>query len=100
MTGRHCLHPHPTPSTATHLLLLLLLLSLQHLPHEFKLLYHNETIDHPHLSNCNLPSLCAKCRTRDGLQRPVADLMASSRAGSAAAAPTCTTRRTSRSRRR
>ena len=49
----------------------------QHLPHEFKLLYHNETIDHPHLSNCNLPSLCAKCRTRDGLQRPVADLMAS-----------------------
>ena len=65
----------PPPPPPPHLLLLLL--SLQHLPHEFKLLYHNETIDHPHLSNCNLPSLCAKCRTRDGLQRPVADLMAS-----------------------
>ncbi len=76
VTARHCRH-HLLHHRATSPHLLLLLLSLQHLPHEFKLLYHNETIDHPHLSNCNLPSLCAKCRTRDGLQRPVADLMAS-----------------------
>ena len=29
-----------------------------------------QTIEHPFLANCNLPSICAKCRGRDGTKRP------------------------------
>jgi len=49
--------------------------TIESLPFEYKLLWHNETIDHPFLSNCNLPGICGKCRGRDGTKRPVADLM-------------------------
>ena len=49
--------------------------TIEALPYEYKLLWQNETIDHPFLSNCNLPSVCGKCRGRDGTKRPVADLM-------------------------
>ena len=47
----------------------------------YKLLWHNSTIDHPFLSNCNLPSICGKCRGRDGAKRPTADLMANEPCG-------------------
>ena len=44
--------------------------TIESLPFEYKLLWHNETIDHPFLSNCNLPGICGKCRGRDGTTRP------------------------------
>ena len=31
--------------------------TIESLPFEYKLLWHNETIDHPFLSNCNLPGI-------------------------------------------
>ena len=52
--------------------------TIEHLPHEFKLLWqsaHNRTIRPAH-GDCNLPSTCAQCRGRDGAARPGADMMA------------------------
>uniref|UniRef100_A0A7S2JDN4 Uncharacterized protein n=1 Tax=Haptolina brevifila TaxID=156173 RepID=A0A7S2JDN4_9EUKA len=53
-------------------------MTIDHLPHEFKLLWHNHSLnDAPSASrsNCNLPSICHQCRGRDGSKRPGADLM-------------------------
>jgi hypothetical protein len=59
--------PTPTQCGAT----------IEHLPHEFKLLWHNDSIrPGGSYSDCNLPSLCARCRGRDGTRRQPADLMA------------------------
>ena len=55
--------------------------TINHLPYEYKLLWHNQTIDHPFLSNCNLPSICGKCRGPHGTKRPEADLMGSEPCG-------------------
>ena len=55
--------------------------TIESLPFEYKLLWHNETIDHPFLSSCNLPGICGKCRGRDGAKRPTADLMANEPCG-------------------
>eukprot|EP00967_Tisochrysis_lutea_P100076 scaffold148969_cov27-Tisochrysis_lutea.AAC.7 len=50
---------------------------MEHLPHEFKLLWHNNTTKPASaFSDCNLPTLCARCRGRDGSKRPGADLTA------------------------
>jgi len=62
--------------------------AIDHLPHEFKLLWQtshsleppsqaamNRSMEGPGRSNCNLPSICHQCRGRDGYRRPVADLM-------------------------
>jgi hypothetical protein len=53
--------------------------TIDHLPHEFKLLWHNSTnLVGSGRSDCNLPSLCSACRGgKDGANRPTADLMAS-----------------------
>ena len=53
--------------------------AVEHLPHEFKLLWHNHSsLDAPNAgrANCNLPTMCAHCRGKDGSRRPPADLMA------------------------
>ena len=70
--------------------------TIDHLPHEFKLLWHNSStldlgdspagranspVEGPGRSNCNLPSLCHRCRGRDGTRRPRADLMSPSPCG-------------------
>ena len=56
--------------------------TIDHLPHEFKLLWHNSSnlngpaLSGPGRSDCNLPSLCHQCRGgKDGYKRPPADLM-------------------------
>lgn len=54
--------------------------TIDHLPHEFKLLWHGNTsaLDSVHSrSNCNLPSVCNRCRGKDGRLRPVALLSSS-----------------------
>jgi len=51
--------------------------TIDHLPHEFKLLWHNASaLNGPGRSSCNLPTMCHKCRGRDGERREPADLMA------------------------
>ena len=45
--------------------------TISHLPHEFKLMWHNASA---HSSNCNLPSICNACRGKSGKLRPVASL--------------------------
>ena len=56
--------------------------TIDHLPHEFKLLWHSavhnsSALSGPGRADCNLPSLCHACRGgRDGDKRPPADLMA------------------------
>ena len=53
--------------------------TIEHLPHEFKLLWHNASnLEGSGRSNCNLPAICHQCRGgKDGYKRPAADLMAS-----------------------
>ena len=52
-------------------------MTIDHLPHEFKLLWHNgSALDAPATSrsNCNLPTICHQCR-KDGIRRQAVDLM-------------------------
>ena len=58
--------------------------TIDHLPHEFKLLWHNasdfsphpSTINGPGRSDCNLPTICYQCHSGAERHRPQADLMA------------------------
>ena len=67
--------------------------TIDHLPHEFKLLWNNQSaaldmgdtgraklgIDTGRAklgSDCNLPSACYRCRGKEGTLRPPTDLMA------------------------
>lgn len=67
-------------------------MTIEHLPHEFKLLWHNSSntasgvtpkgetrVEGPGRLNCNLPKVCHQCRggREASDRRPVADLMAS-----------------------
>jgi len=50
--------------------------TIEHLPHEFKLLWHGNASREmvPARANCNLPSICQRCRGEHGGLRPVASL--------------------------
>ena len=52
--------------------------TIEHLPHEYKLLWHNNSalnVKATGRASCNLPTICSQCRGKDGTRRLAADLM-------------------------